>query len=294
MILCVGSTGVLGGEVARELLNRGKALRCLVRNGPAAAKLKTDGAEIMVGDVRDEAAVKHALTGVETVISSFATNIGKDPSVAGLWRTDYDGNRALIQHAKKAGVKKFVFVSYWGLAKFGDFEHGRVKKLVEDMLRLSGLDYTILRVTSLATDMSLFTGENLRKRGWSVILMKREEKIRPMLVDDLAWCLADSVDNKKASRRIIEVGGEEEYSFVELEALFREALGRKVRFVFVPHQAAHVVAFCVDAVTGNRNNARGLVSAFTGGSTCDLSEMSSVFDLKQKSFAGYLKNYFAK
>jgi uncharacterized protein YbjT (DUF2867 family) len=161
------------------------------------------------------------------------------------------------------------------------------------MLRLSGLDYTILRVTSLATDLSMFTGENLRKRGWSVILMKRQEKIRPMLVEDLAWCVADSVDNKKASRRIIEVAGEEEVTFVELEALFCEALGRKVRFVFVPYQAAYVVASCVDAVTGNKNNARGLVSAFTGGSTCDISEMKIIFDLKQKSFAGYLKNYFA-
>jgi uncharacterized protein YbjT (DUF2867 family) len=214
--------------------------------------------------------------------------------VSGLWKTDYQGNRSLIQHAKRAGAKKFVFVSYWGLAKFGDFEHGRVKKLVEDMLRLSGLDYTVLRVTSLATDMSMFTGENLRKKGWSVILMKPQEKIRPMLVDDLSWCVADSVDNKKASRRIIEVAGEEEYSFVELEALFCDALEKKVRFVFVPYQAAYVVASCVDAVTGNKNNARGLVSAFTGGSTCDISEMKTIFDVRQKSFADYLKNYFKR
>jgi uncharacterized protein YbjT (DUF2867 family) len=294
MILCVGSTGLLGRKVARELLERGKEIRCLVRNSSDAADLEQDGAEIVVGDVRDEVAVKKALTGAKAVISSFATNIGKDPNVSGLWQTDYDGNRSLIQHAKSAGVKKFVFVSYWGLAKFGGFEHGRIKKLVEDMVRLSGLDYTVLRVTTLATDMSMFTGENLRKRGWSVILMKQQEKLRPVLLDDLAWCVADSVDNPKASRRIIEVAGEEELTFLELEALFCEALGKKVRFIFVPYQAAYAVASCVDGVTGNKKNARGLVSAFTGGSTCDISEMNAVFDLKQKSFADYLKNYFPK
>jgi uncharacterized protein YbjT (DUF2867 family) len=294
MILCVGSTGQLGRMVARELLDRGKQIRCLVRNGSDATDLEQAGAEIVVGDARDEVAVKEALTGAKTVVSSFATNIGKDPSVSGLWQNDYDGNRALIQHAKSSGAEKFVFVSYWGLAKFGGFEHGRIKKLVEDMVRLSGLDYTVLRVTTLATDMSMFTGENLRKRGWSVILMKQQEKIRPVLLDDLAWCVADSVDNPKASRRIIEVAGEEELTFLELEALFCEALGKKIRFVFVPHQAAHVIASCVDRVTGNRNNARGLVSAFTGGSTCDISEMKTVFDLKQKSFAAYLKNHFQK
>ena len=266
MILCVGSTGVLGSAVARLLLDQGQRIRCLVRRGSDAGELKRRGAEIVEGDVRDEQAVAAALEGVETVISSFASNIGKDPSVAGLWATDYAGNRALVEHAKRVGAKKFVFVSYWGLAKFGDFEHGRIKKLVEDMVRLSGLDYTILRVTTLATDMTLFTGENLRKRGWSVILMKPQEKIRPVLIDDLARCVVDAVDNPKASRRIVEVGGEEEYTFVELEALFREALGKKVRFVFVPPRAGHAVATIVDSFTGNRNNSRGLVSAFTGGS----------------------------
>ncbi|MCP4197131.1 MAG: hypothetical protein GY762_08260, partial [Proteobacteria bacterium] len=171
---------------------------------------------------------------------------------------------------------------------------GRIKKLVEDLLVASGLDYTVFRVTTLATDMSMLLGENLKKRGWSIVVMKPNEKIRPVLLDDLAWCVADSADNPKASRRIIEVAGEEELTFLELEALFCEALGKKVRFIFVPYQAAYAVASCVDRVTGNKNNARGLVSAFTGGSTCDISEMNAVFDLKQKSFADYLKNYFPK
>lgn len=118
------------------------------------------------------------------------------------------------------------------------------------------------------------------------------KKIRPILLEDLAWCMADAIENPQASRRIIEVAGEEEYDFRQLERLFCRALGRKVRFIFIPPPLAYFVASCIDAVTAGAYNARGLVSAFTGGSTCDITEMKRIFDIRQGSFAQYLEDFF--
>ena len=91
---------------------------------------------------------------------------------------------------------------------FGDFEHGIIKKTVEDLLMISGIDYTVLRITSLATDMSLLLGATLDQKGVAPVLMKKTEKIRPILLDDLSRCIINSMDNKKASNKIIEVAGE--------------------------------------------------------------------------------------
>ena len=124
------------------------------------------------------------------------------------------------------------------------------------------------------------------------MLMKPHEKIRPILLDDLARCMADAIDNPKASNRIIEVAGEEEYDFREFEKLFCRVLNRKVRFIFIPLVLANFIAGCVDFVTKNQYNARGIVSAFTGGSTCDITDMQEVFSIKQGSFAAYLEDYF--
>jgi uncharacterized protein YbjT (DUF2867 family) len=292
MILSVGATGLVGGAVVEELIRRGNAVRCLVREGSDTSKLQRNGVELVYGDVRDTATVEKAVSGTDTVISSFATNIGKDRRVSNLWKTDYEGNLSLIRLSKEAGVKKFIFTSYWGLAKFADFEHGKIKKLVEDLLSVSGLDYTVLRITSLATDMSLLLGNTLKKKGRSPMLMKSHEKIRPILIEDVAWCAADSIDNPKASCRVIEVAGEEEYTFVELQELFCKTIGKKVRFIFVPLPIANFIASCVDFATKNQYNARGLVSAFTGGSTCDITEMKEVFGIKQGSFARHLEDYF--
>ena len=290
MILTVGATGYLGGAIVEELCRRGKPVRCLVRKGSDTSKLPAAGVEIVYGDVRDRASLKEAVKGVSAIISTFSTRIMKERRVAVLWENDYEGNLSLIRLAQEKGVKKYVFASYWGLAKFGNFEHGRIKKLVEDLLSVSGIDYTVFRITTLATDMSILLGNRLQRKGWAPMFMKRQEKVRPILPEDLAWCIADALDNPAASRKTVEVAGDEEYTFIELQNLFARIIGKKVRFIFLPLPLANAIASCVDFVTDNKYNASGLVSAFTGGSTCDISEMQKIFMIRQGSFAQHLED----
>jgi hypothetical protein len=104
--------------------------------------------------------------------------------------------------------------------------------------------------------------------------------------------MVDALDNKKASYAVVEVAGEEEYTFVELRDLFSHVLHNKVRFIFIPPKLAYFVAALVDSFTGKAYNAKGLVSAFTGGSTCDINQMKEIFAIKQESFAQYPEDYF--
>ncbi len=292
MNVLIGGTGFLGSAVAEEMVKRKLPLRCLVRKDSDISKLKQLGVELFEGDARDIDSLKKVLEGAESVISSFTTRLFKRPKAAYFWDNDYQGNFNLIQLAREQKVKKYIFVSYWGLAKFGDFEHGKAKKSVEDLLKISGLDYTIFRVTTLATDMSVLLGNSLKKKGWAPMFMKREEKVRPILLEDLARCMVDALDNKRASCKVVEVAGEEEYTFVELRDLFSHVLDKKVRFIFVPSKLAYFVAGIIDILTDRVYNAKGLVSAFTGGSTCDISEMKDIFNINQGSFGKYLEDYF--
>jgi NADH dehydrogenase len=292
MNVLIGGTGFLGNAVAEEMVKRKLPLRCLVRKDSDTSKLKQLGVELFEGDARDNNSLKKVTEGAESVISSFTTRLFKRPKAAYFWDNDYQGNFNLIQLAREQKVKKYIFVSYWGLAKFGDFEHGKAKKSVEDLLKISGLDYTIFRVTTLATDMSVLLGNSLKKKGWAPMFMKREEKVRPILLEDLARCMVAALDNKRASYKVVEVAGEEEYTFVELRDLFSKVLDKKVRFVFVPSKLAYFVAGIIDILTDRVYNAKGLVSAFTGGSTCDISEMKDIFSINQGSFAKYLEDYF--
>ena len=64
-ILVLGSTGLMGREVLRALNERGVTPRVLVRD-PARLR-PTDVADVRVGDLRDEVALRAAMAGVDAV-----------------------------------------------------------------------------------------------------------------------------------------------------------------------------------------------------------------------------------
>lgn len=113
MILVAGATGLLGGQITRQLLDHGQAVRILVRGGSTYDALVTAGAEAAVGDLKDPDSVRAACRGVHTVITT-ANAIGRSGE-DNLESVDLQGNRNLVD-AAAAGVSRFVFVSALGAA----------------------------------------------------------------------------------------------------------------------------------------------------------------------------------
>ena len=79
---------------------------------------------------------------------------------------------------------------------------------------------------------------------------------------------------------------------MKLKGMFKSSLSKKIRLIFIPLLLANTIAYIIDSVNFNRFNARGLVSAFTGGSTCDITTMNDIFRLDQGSFKKYLIDHF--
>jgi dihydroflavonol-4-reductase len=71
-VLVTGATGLVGNNVVRLLLNRGKAVRVLHRGAPDARPLTGLDVEIIPGDVRDADAVRRACEGATCVIHAAA------------------------------------------------------------------------------------------------------------------------------------------------------------------------------------------------------------------------------
>lgn len=70
MIFVAGATGFLGGEISRRLVERGEAVRGLVRitSDPGSVeRLRAVGVECVIGDVRDRASLDRACRGIDTV-----------------------------------------------------------------------------------------------------------------------------------------------------------------------------------------------------------------------------------
>ena len=70
MILIVGSSGKLGGNIAKRLLEMGKSIRILTRENLAYQTFIESGAQHVKGDLKDRQTLEAACQGVDTVITT--------------------------------------------------------------------------------------------------------------------------------------------------------------------------------------------------------------------------------
>jgi uncharacterized protein YbjT (DUF2867 family) len=143
MILVVGASGYLGGLVCRELVKAGHPVRALVRPTSNVEYLLRLGVDMVPADLNKPATLPAAVEDCTAVIytASAAMPTHKGETV----KTDARRARAMIDAAKGAGVRQFVFIS---TIMSGIPEKPLVmssKAEVEEYLKQSGLDYTILR-----------------------------------------------------------------------------------------------------------------------------------------------------
>src|SRR5262245_3022323 len=111
MILVVGSTGLLGGEICRQLHARGHPVRGLVREGsPREAWLRDLGVDIARGDLKEPPSLRAACAGVDAVLTT-ANGIRSRRPGDSLTSVDRDGTLALVAAARAAGVARFVYTS---------------------------------------------------------------------------------------------------------------------------------------------------------------------------------------
>jgi nucleoside-diphosphate-sugar epimerase len=109
-VLVTGAAGLLGSHVAELALERGEAVRVLVRPGEDVSWLAQAGAEVRRGDMTDGASLAAAVQGVERVLHC-AARIGPWGPTAEYEAVNVRGVKTLVEVAMAAGVRRFVHVS---------------------------------------------------------------------------------------------------------------------------------------------------------------------------------------
>jgi nucleoside-diphosphate-sugar epimerase len=107
-VFITGASGFIGGEIARRLLKAGRPVRVLARRPlPALEKL---GAEVVLGDLLDAAALRHGCAGVNAVYHA-AARVGLWGPEADFQQVNVEGTRAVIAACRDAGVARLINTS---------------------------------------------------------------------------------------------------------------------------------------------------------------------------------------
>jgi dihydroflavonol-4-reductase len=109
--LVIGANGFLGSHVTRQLAGDGQDVRVMVRNGANTIGIDDLKVTRFVGDIWDNDTLRDAMAGVDDVYYCVVDTRGwlRDPTP--LFRTNVDGTRNVLDLAKNANLRKFVFTS---------------------------------------------------------------------------------------------------------------------------------------------------------------------------------------
>jgi uncharacterized protein YbjT (DUF2867 family) len=197
-IAIAGGHGQIARRLTRLLIDRGDSVRSLIRNPEHAEELSELGANPVVCDLEaaTEEEVAAAVGSVDAVV--FSAGAGPGSGADRKWTMDYGGVVKLIEAAKANGTNRFLLVSSMGADSGAEGDEGfavylRAKGKADDELSASGLDYTIVRPTSLTDEP-----------GGGRVLLGEGVGSGQISRDDVAAVLAAALDEPNAVGKLFE------------------------------------------------------------------------------------------
>jgi (4-alkanoyl-5-oxo-2,5-dihydrofuran-3-yl)methyl phosphate reductase len=223
MILVFGATGMVGGEVARQLIAIGETPRLLVRD-PSKAHPFEGQAEIMRGDLADSRSLADALKGIDAVFLVTGTYGGIDP--------DLEANA--IDAATHASVKHVVKLSVVGADDPID-TFGKLHSQLETKLRHSGLAWTMVRPHYFMTN-TLRWADTIRSQS-AVYYPTADGRWAAIDPGDIAAVAVKALTEAGHAGRAYTVSGPESLTAAQYVEKLSAAIGKPIKFINVPLEA---------------------------------------------------------
>jgi uncharacterized protein YbjT (DUF2867 family) len=277
-------------EICRRLVSAGKPFSAMVRSTSDQAKkraLNQLGGQLAQGDLKDRSSLLRACAGATAVITT-PTAILSHQHGDTFESVDLRGQMQLVDAACAAKVGHFVFISVSGnLLKHGDNPLCVAKQAVENHLRQSRLTYTILRPTFFTEIwLSPHLGFDFANAK-ATIYGTGENKISYISLHNVADFAVAALSNPAARNAVLELGGPETLSQLEVVRIFEEIAGRPFEKQFVPEEALQ--ARKAAATNPVERTFADLTLAAARGERIDMGETFKKFSVRPRSVREYAK-----
>jgi NAD(P)H dehydrogenase (quinone) len=214
VIAVTGSTGGLGGRVARRLADRGARQRLVVRDPGRAPALAS--AEVATGSYDDPEGLRRAFEGAGTL---FMVSASEDPD-----RRRLHAN--VVDAAVDAGVERIVYTSFFGAEPECTFTFGRDHWHAEQHIKASGLRHTCLRDNLYIDFLPLMVGPDGVVRGPA-----GNGRVAAVTRDDIAdVAVAVLLDDGAHDGRTYDMTGPEALTMAEIAEELSQVAGRPIAY----------------------------------------------------------------
>jgi len=269
-----GCTGFVGRHVVREFLSRGWMVRGLIRDSAKAREALgwpfPAGFTPVTGDVCDSRALGQLFAGCSAavhLVGIIREERGEDAgSPQTFQRMHVQATRAVVDACRTAGVNRYLHMSALGVGPEGRSEYQKTKWEAEQVVRRSGLAWTIFRpslihgaeselmqtLAELASGESppyffipYFARSRVDHRVHLGPVYHEPAEVQPVAVEDVAFAFAQAVEKPEAVGEIYNLVGSEKLDWRELTEFVRDALPgtkKEMGVWHVPGEHAAVIA----------------------------------------------------
>ncbi|MCF0049306.1 SDR family oxidoreductase [Dyadobacter sp. LJ53] len=221
MILVTTATGHLGKKTLDFLIQKVPALSlaALVRDPAKAEDLQAQGISVRIGDYTDPISLDKAFQGIDTLLLISSGTLDN--------RVEQHQNA--INAAKAAGVKHLIYTSVVKASSDLTNINLRDHYHTEEMIKQSGIDYTVFRNTFYANLLAMTFGDALTTGTWSY--PAGQAKINVATRSDIAEALANVlVDPTLHVNQIYEITAPISYTFYELAEIISGILKTPIEY----------------------------------------------------------------
>jgi uncharacterized protein YbjT (DUF2867 family) len=296
-LLIVGSTGTLGRQIVRRAIDEGYPVKCFVRNLRKAYFLKEWGAELVYGDLSLPETIPMALKDITAIIDA-STARPSDPYDAE--QIDLNGKIALVEAAKVAGIKKFVFFSVLNSKYHSTVPLVKLKLKLESYLMDSGLDYTIFYLTGFFQGLiSQYAIPILEKQPiWTT---NEVSKVSYIDTQDVAKFALRSLSVEESNKRTFPLVGSKSWSSSEIIELCERLSGQPALVNKIPLYILRSLKKLTGFFEWGKNISDRLSFAevlVTGPNmTANMEEVYKIFSFEsseESTLERYMQDYFGR
>jgi NADH dehydrogenase len=276
MILVTGPTGCIGRAVVERFTSSGHAVRLLWHWGREHRVPRN--VSIFGGDVRNPNTLDEAMEDVDTIIH--LASIRRETTHDHFEEVNEVGVHNVVQAAKRMKVPRLISVGCLGAEARSAFPFLRSMGKVEEIVRSSGLNFTVLKsaVVYGAGDWLTTWLDGIARSMPFVMPLPHhgDTKLQPIWVGDLAACAERCLSTRSTFRQVVPIGGPQSLTLADVAQITLHVTRRKRRFVRVPssftRQVASFLSRCrgslteteIDALSYNRTTEIGSVHRVFG------------------------------
>jgi nucleoside-diphosphate-sugar epimerase len=259
--LVTGATGFVGSHLAEALRQRGDDVTALARSSAKAKPLAALGVSIVAGHLHDVAALDRAVRGQDVVYHVAGLVAARNEEE--FLRANHGGTESVVRAMERAGVSRLVLVS--SLAAAGPAErgaplsgdavprpvtaYGRSKLAAEQMVRQSGLSWSIVRppIVYGPRDREVLKVFRLARLRIAPVFGDGTQELVAVHAYDLAAALIAVASKPSTIGRTYTACHPEVFTAARFGTAIAEAMGHSVKTLHIPQPLGRALLSVTEA-----------------------------------------------